>query len=69
MDVGRVKWFSESQGYGFIEHIDGREVYFHYTAVVKNRYQPRLTDGVEVEFDLLTTTSGYEASNVRVFER
>lgn len=69
MDVGRVKWFSESQGYGFIEHIDGREVYFHYTAVVKNRCQAQLVDGAQVEFDLLTTTSGYEASNVRVYGR
>ena len=66
MDLGRVRWFGQNEGYGFIEHTDGREVYFHYTAVVGSGPNKQIIQGAKVNFDLFTTETGLEASNVKV---
>jgi|JI10StandDraft_1071094.scaffolds.fasta_scaffold891487_2 CspA family cold shock protein len=66
MDVGRVLWFNESKGYGFIEHDDGREVYFHYTAIAERGEDKRVANGNSVSFDLFQTNIGWEASNIRI---
>ena len=66
MDLGRVRWFSESEGYGFIEHSDGREVYFHYTAVHGSGPNKSIITGATVYFDLLDTQSGLEAANIKI---
>jgi CspA family cold shock protein len=66
MDVGRILWFNEAKGYGFITHEDGREIYFHYTAIAERGADRRLGYGLQVCFDLFQTRSGWEASNVRM---
>ena len=68
MDIGQIKWFNQNQGFGFIQHTDGREVYFHYTSIARGSDQLPLEDGATVEFNILTTEQGLEASNVRVHE-
>ena len=64
MARGRVKWFSEEDGYGFIVADDGEEVFVHYASVVTEGLKT-LSEGQAVEFDLLTTPRGPEASPVR----
>ncbi|MCB0341857.1 MAG: cold shock domain-containing protein [Pseudobdellovibrionaceae bacterium] len=66
-NTGRVMFFDPQQGYGFIEHIDGRQVYFHYTAIAREVINKHVSSGMKVYFDLLETTSGWEAANVVVF--
>ena len=61
MNAGKVLWFDEFKGYGYIRLDDGREVYFHATSV---KFSGNLTAGSTVLFDVFETTIGWEASNV-----
>lgn len=65
MATGRVKWFNDSKGFGFIEQDDGKDVFVHYTAIQGEGFKT-LPEGVEVEFDLLETDRGPQAANVSV---
>ncbi len=60
---GRVKWFNDAKGYGFIEQEDGKDVFVHYSAITGEGYKT-LTEGQEVEFDLNDGTKGPQAQNV-----
>jgi len=60
---GRVKWFSNSKGYGFIEQEDGEDVFVHFSAVQEEGFKS-LTEGQEVEFDIVEGPKGPQAANV-----
>lgn len=60
---GRVKWFNESKGYGFIEREDGSDVFVHYTAISGEGFRT-LIEGDEVEFDVVDDEKGPKAANV-----
>ena len=63
---GRVKWFNNSKGYGFIEQQDGRpDVFVHYSAIQEDGYKS-LKEGQVVEFDLIEGPKGPQAENVMV---
>ena len=62
---GRVKWFNNEKGYGFIEYTDKDDIFVHYSAINQNGYKS-LTEGQFVEFNLLDTSKGYQATNVSV---
>jgi CspA family cold shock protein len=61
---GTVKWFSNEKGYGFIARPDGDDVFVHFSAIVGDGYRT-LTEGQEVEFDIVEGPKGKQAANVR----
>ena len=65
MEMGQVLWFNQNNGYGYIQHIDGRELYFHYTAIAESGRQKLLSHGMKVSFVLMETNSGWEAADIR----
>lgn len=64
---GRVKWFNDTKGFGFITPDDGsKAVFVHFTAIQSSDNYKTLTEGQEVEFEVQDTAKGPTASNVRV---
>ncbi len=61
---GKVKWFSNSKGYGFITTEDGSEVFVHHSAIVGEGYRT-LKENEAVEFEIVETDKGKQASNVK----
>ncbi len=61
--VGKVKWFNETKGYGFIEQDGDKDVFVHYTAIRMEGYRT-LKEGQPVEFDVLETPKGLQAAEV-----
>ena len=63
MAVGRVKWFNNTKGYGFIEMEEGGDVFVHYSAIEGDGYRS-LTQGQMVEFEITQGQKGPQATNV-----
>ena len=64
MAVGKVKWFNDAKGFGFITREDGgADVFVHYSAIKGDGYKT-LAEGQEVEFDLYDGAKGPQAQNV-----
>lgn len=61
--IGKVKWFNETKGYGFIEQDGDKDVFVHYTAIRMEGYRT-LKEGQPVEFDVLETPKGLQAAEV-----
>lgn len=64
MPTGRVKWFNENKGYGFIEQEDGADVFVHFSAIQQEGFKT-LSEGEELEFDITEGDKGPQAANVR----
>ncbi len=63
MPVGKVKWFNDSKGYGFIEQENGEDVFVHFSAVQQDGFKS-LKTGEKVEFEIVQGPKGPQASNV-----
>ncbi len=63
MARGKVKWFNEQKGYGFIEQDGGADVFVHYSGVSGTGFKT-LAEGEEVEFELVDGPKGPKAENV-----
>jgi CspA family cold shock protein len=64
MSTGKVKWFNESKGYGFIAPDGGgRDVFVHFSAIQGEGYKT-LSEGQAVEFEVVQGEKGPQASNV-----
>ncbi|MGH8003777.1 MAG: cold-shock protein [Limisphaerales bacterium] len=63
MAKGRVKWFNETRGYGFITNHEGEELYVHFTDIQGKGYKT-LVEGEEVEYEVKANEKGKQATNV-----
>ncbi len=64
---GKVKWFNNTKGYGFIEYENLEDIFVHYSAIVKEGYKT-LKEGELVDFKLIETSKGLQAVDVNVAE-
>ncbi len=67
MAHGKVKWFNEQKGFGFIEQDGGPDVFVHYSGIAGGGFKT-LAEGDEVEFDVTDGPKGPKAENVRHME-
>ncbi len=63
MPRGKVKWFSNQKGYGFITPESGNDVFVHHSAIQGDGYKT-LEEGQEVEFEIQKDEKGEKAINV-----
>ncbi len=64
---GKVKWFNNTKGYGFISQDSGADVFVHYSAIQVKGYKT-LREGESVEFDVRMGPRGPQAENVTRLE-
>ncbi|HNV57745.1 MAG TPA: cold-shock protein [Smithellaceae bacterium] len=64
MSEGKVKWFNERKGFGFIEQEGGSDIFVHFSAIQSSGFKT-LTEGQQVRFDVVQGKKGLEAENVR----
>ncbi len=63
MMQGKVKWFNNDKGYGFIEYDKLSDIFVHYSAIIKDGYKT-LNEGAIVDFKLIETSKGLQAIDV-----
>lgn len=63
MAEGRVKWFNDSKGFGFIEQDSGKDVFVHHNAIQGEGFKS-LKEGDRVKFDVVEGAKGPAAANV-----
>lgn len=62
---GKVKWFNNEKGFGFIEYLENEDIFVHYSSIVSEGFKT-LEEGNLVDFDLIETDKGLQAKNVNL---
>lgn len=65
--IGRVKWFNNTTGYGFIEYDSSQDIFIHYSNILQDGFKTLEADQL-VEFQLLETSKGLQALNIKVIK-
>jgi CspA family cold shock protein len=60
---GKVKWFNEAKGFGFIQQENGPDVFVHYSSIESNGFKT-LAEGQKVRFEIVEGDRGPKATNV-----
>ena len=66
MAIGKVKWFNEAKGYGFIEPVEGGDDVFVHTTAIEGDGFRTLLEGQTVDFDVEKGPKGLQAAHVKV---
>jgi len=64
MVIGKIKWFNNKKGFGFIVGDGGKDVFVHFSAIQQEGYKTLNTDD-QVEYDLVKSDKGDQAQNVK----
>ncbi len=64
MPRGSVKWFDDRKGYGFIAREGGKDIFVHFSAIQGAGFKT-LTEGEEVDFEIVNGPKGEQATNVQ----
>jgi len=64
MASGKVKWFDNKKGFGFIAQATGQDVFVHHTSIIGGGFKT-LNEGEEVSFDVVPSEKGLKAQNVQ----
>ena len=65
---GKVAWFNNAKGYGFIAEDGGKDVFVHYNSITTGGYKS-LKEGDVIEFDIIQGTQGLQADGVTLVEK
>ena len=63
-EVGTVKWFNDSKGFGFITREEGNDLFVHHNSIIAEGFKT-LKENAKVEFDVVNTEKGEAANNVQ----
>ena len=64
MASGKVKWFDNKKGFGFIAQSSGQDVFVHHSSIVGSGFKT-LNEGDDVSFDVVVSDKGLKAQNVQ----